>query len=277
MLAKDIHIVDLGADSFSRLLGLVNEFLEGLRPGEGTGPLLVIYRGLKLLKAIDLGRGRPVSVDFYGTSRLEMLSDESGYPKVIALEESAVARIVGHGQRKLNYDDDYFKQVGGFLQGIAREWGKTVFTYPPGPARLITPPHWMFEGAFRLLIPDDTVLLLLVTEKGDVWTSVVVGYRDGDFWLLTSLDTVSLDEGDVSGGSLGFAADLLGSKYGGTVRVMAIEREALRGIPRSRFPAGALLWALNTGDLRLIKVPWRWRILALLTALAATNRSRAPA
>ncbi|MBU4301181.1 MAG: hypothetical protein L6427_10585 [Actinomycetia bacterium] len=271
MLPKDILIVDLGADNWNRLLGLGKGLLEALPPGEGPGPLLVIYRGLKLLKAIDLGRGRAVNVEFYGTSRLDMLSRESGYPRVLALEENAVARVVGHAQRELEYGDDYFKQLGNFARGVAREWGRTIFTYPPR-GRPLVPSHRAFEGVFRLLVPDDTVLLFVVTEKGKAWTSAVLGYSGGDLWLLTSLDTIALEEGDLSEGALGAAADLLRSKYGGTVRVVAVEREALRRVSRSRFPAGTLLWALNTGDLRISRVPWRWKVLAFAAALARARR-----
>ncbi len=275
MLDKDILVVDLGADNWNRLLGLAGGFLKALEPEDGPGPLLVIYRGLKLLRAIDLGRARPVSVEFYGTSRLDMLSRESGYPRVLALEENAVARVVGHAQRELEYQDDYLKQLGGFARGIAREWGRTIFTYPPrGRPRL--PPHRALEWALRVLVPDDTVFLFAITEKWKAWTSTVLGFSGGDFWLLTSLDTVALEEGDLSNGALEAAARLLQSKYGGTVRVVAIQREALLRVSRSRFPAGAILWALNTGDLRLLRIPLRWKVLALLAALAATKRGKRP-
>jgi len=271
MLDKDILVVDLGADSWNRLLGLVGGLLKALQPDDGPGPLLVIYRGLKLLKAIDLGCARPVSVEFYGTSRLDTLSHESGYPRVLALEENSLARVVGHAQRELEYEDDYIKQLGGFARGVAREWGRTIFTYPPR-GRLRLPPHRALEWAFRLLVPNDTVFLFAITEKRKAWTSIVLGYSGGDLWLLTSLDTVSLEEGNLSNGSLEAAALLLQSKYGGTVRVAAIQREALLRVSRSRFPAGAILWALNTSDLRLSRIPLRWKVLALIAALAATRR-----
>lgn len=271
MLDKDILVVDLGADNWNRLLGLGEGLLKALEPDDGPGPLLVIYRGLKLLRAIDLGRARPVSVEFYGTSRLDMLSRESGYPRVLALEENALTRVVGHAQRELEYKDDYLKQLGGFARGVAREWGRTIFTYPPR-GRLRLPPHRALEWAFRLLVPDDTVFLFAITEKRKAWTSAVLGYSGGDLWLLTSLDTVALEEGDLSNGALEAAARLLQSKYGGTVRVVAIQREALLRVSRSRFPSGSLLWALNTGDLRLSRIPLRWKVLAFAAALAATGR-----
>lgn len=274
MLPKDVLVVDLGSDNWSRLINFPAS-LKGEPGGErGPGPLLVIFRGLKCLRAIDLSCGRPVEVDWRGTSRLDALAAQAGYDAVIALEENALARVIGHAQRELNFDDDYFKQMSAYLRGFAREWRTTIFTYPSGPMRIPILPHSAIDFMVRRYIPDDTLMLLAVTDNGKAWISAVVGYRDGDFWLLTSLDTLHMEEADLSNGQLEHAAEMLSSKYGGKVRGLAIEREALERITRSRFPLGAALWSINTRELRLVNFPLRWKAFWIAATLAATSARR---
>ena len=84
MLAHDIHVVDLGGDNWDRLMTTLTDLGNLLAP-EGKGKtLLVVYRGLACLKAIDLTEQREVSVPFRGTSRLDALAAETGYDLVPA-------------------------------------------------------------------------------------------------------------------------------------------------------------------------------------------------
>ena len=264
MLPEDIKVLDLGSDNWSRLASLAREVASRFVARPDTGPLLVIYRGLKTLKAVDLSTGTAVRVDFMGTSRLDALSRQTGFPLIVAIEENALARIFGHAQRELKHDDDLVNQCGAFLRGFAAEWRKTIFTHPRGPDRIVVPPYAVIDRATRLFIPDDSVVLLAVTERGRAWASLVVGYRGGEFWLLSSLDTLGREDADLADGALEDAAEGLRSMYGGTVRVVAIERGALFRALDSRFPVGALLWAMNTSELRMLNVPLRWKAAALI-------------
>lgn len=268
MLPGDIRVIDMGGESWTRLARLARQVASRVSSKPEKGPLLVIYRGLKLLKALDLSTGRSVPVEFSGTSRLDALSRETGFPRVIALEETALQRVFSRAQREIFYDDDLVQQWLAFLRGVAAEWRRTIFTYPPGPRRIAVPPYPVIDRVARLFIPDGSILLVAVTERGKAWASVVLGYRGGEFWLLSSLDTIGAEEGDLTGGALEAAARALGSLYEGRVRAIAVEREAVLRILDSRFPAGALLWAMNTFELRLLNVPLRWKAVGLAAALA---------
>jgi len=276
MIRKDITIIDLGADNWSRLMRLPKELAPPRDGDEKAMPraLLVIYRGLRVLRAIDIAERRTVEVEWLGVSRLEELSSRMGYPLVIALEETSLARVFEHAQRDLDFRDDMGYQWAGFLRGAAREWRRTIFTYPGGPSRIPVVPFGVVESVIRSLIPNNSLLLFAVTERGHVWTSAVLGYRDGDFWLLTSLDTLGMEEGDLGGGALEVAAESLSSKFGGKVRAVVVERSELERIGRSRFPLADLYWALNSGDMRRLNVPKRWKVLMFASALAATLKKR---
>lgn len=274
MIHKDMTIVDLGGDNWSRLMKLPGE-LAALRRAGDAAPgraLLIVYRGLKVLKAMDALASTEVQVDWHGTSRLDLVARQTGYPFVVALEESALSRVFGHAQRELDFRADFLEQSGAFLRGAAREWRRTIFTYPAGPARVPLVPYRAVESFTRMLIPDNTVLLFAVTERGQVWASAVVGWRDGDFWLLSSLDTVGMEEGDLRDGGLEAACEKLSRRFGGRVRAVVTERSELERLARSRLPAVDILWALNTGDIRMIDVPRRWKALLSAASLAATRR-----
>lgn len=274
MIHKDMTIVDLGGDNWSRLMKLPGE-LSALRRAGDAAPgraLLIVYRGLKVLKAMDALASTEVQVDWHGTSRLDLVARQTGYPFVVALEESALSRVFGHAQRELDFRADFLEQSGAFLRGAAREWRRTIFTYPAGPARVPLVPYRAVASFTRMLIPDNTVLLFAVTERGQVWASAVVSWRDGDFWLLSSLDTVGMEEGDLRDGGLEAACEKLSRRFGGRVRAVVTERSELERLARSRLPAVDILWALNTGDIRMIDVPRRWKALLSAASLAATRR-----
>lgn len=263
MLSENILVEGLGEKNWFRVLSLLWE--QASVSDNGAGCLFVVYRGLRLLKAIDLATGGTVHVRFTGISSLDRLSEESGYPLVVAVEESALARICGHAQRSLAFDMDYFEQLSLFLDGFKEEWRRTVFTYPAGPSRIPLPPHRVFNAVLRLLLPDSSILLLIATEDHRVWASAALGYRDGDFWLLTSLESVGIELGcDVEGVILREAGERLSEKYGGRAMTCCAELDTLKGVRSSGFPAGALLWARNTSDILLQGFPVRISMAVLL-------------
>lgn len=273
MLARDIEAVDLGTENRRRLITLGRLTCARFIPIPDKGPLLVTYRGMRPLEAVDLSSGEAVRVEFMGTSRLDVLSGSAGYSRIIALEENAHARVVGHAQRELEHDTDLVKQLLALARGFASEWRRSIFTYPPGKKRIRIPSYAAVDGAVRLMVPDDSVILLAVTERGRAWASLVLGYRHGEFWLVSSLETLGREDPDLADGGLESAAGGLRAKYAGKVRAIAIEKESLERVLESRFPAGALLWALNTSELRLLDVPWRWKAAALAGALLAGNKN----
>jgi hypothetical protein len=272
MLAKDITVIDLGGDNWSRLLNLPRE-LARVRSGEAPSRrvLLVVFEGLRVLKAIDLLHGTEVEVEWMGSWRLDRVAKRTGYDVVVALENSALARVCGHAQRGMDFRADMLEQWGGYLKGVAQEWRRTIFTWPPGPSRIPVPSAGMVQAAVSALVPDNTIGLLAITERGRAWASVVLGYSGGDFWLLSSLDTVDMEEADLREGRLELACDMLASRFGGRVRALAIERDLLFKIASTRVPAAEVLWGLNSGEIKTIDYPRRWKALLVAASLLGTR------
>ncbi len=275
MISKDLVVTDPGPDNWSRLYRFAVELALSVSPGTRAatpGTLLVVYRGLRVLKAIDLSARRVIEVEWPGTSRLGLLARGTGYERVLALEETALARVFEHAQREMKFSDDLLEQLACFARGVALEWRRTIFTYPPGPAGIPVIPTTAIRGAVRSVIGDDTLLLLALTDKGRLWASVVLGYRDGEFRLVSSLDAVGLDGWNIREGGVHAAVELLETKYGGKVRAVFMERGELARITASRFPPGEALLALNGGDLSFVRAPLRWKALLFSAALLMWNR-----
>ncbi|MBU1670401.1 MAG: hypothetical protein KKF41_04870 [Actinobacteria bacterium] len=271
MLDADVKIVDLGGENVSRLFGI----LTGAVPHGPTGTLVVIHRGYRVLRAIDLDRREPVEIEFGGTAGLDLLATRYGYRHVIALEESAATRIFGHAQRAMHYRDDYLKQWYGFARGLALEWRRTVYTYPWCPRRFPLPPYGLITAALRLLMPRDTICLLAVTEHDRAWASLAFGWRNGDVWLLTSLDAIDMEEGDLGGSGFHKAARDIQGLFGSKVRAAAIEHVALERALASQHPTATLVRSHATGELRLHRFPLRWMAfwLTLFAARARITKS----
>lgn len=278
MLSEDVQIIDLGSENWNRLLRLFGELALTITAPGDRGPLLLFYRGAALLRAVDLATLQTVEVDFRGPSRLDVLAVDSGYPEVFALEENAVRRVIGHAQRRIDHRDDYFLQWRLFLEGVRREWGETILTHPKRAKPFRLPPHRVIDSGLRLFMGRETLVLLLVTDRGGIWTSVILGYREGDFWLVSSLETVEMERAPASEETLKEAAERLRSKYGCPVRVIEIDRETLFRITKSSFPFGAFLLAGNSLLIKTYQVPLRWKAAAWAAMLAATikrcNRNR---
>jgi hypothetical protein len=81
-----------------------------------------------------------------------------------------------------------------------------------------------------------------------------------------------MEEGDLRDGGIEDASARLESKFKGKVRAIVVERSELARMACSRFPLGDLLWALNSGDMRL-RVPRRWKVLILGGGLLASLRA----
>jgi hypothetical protein len=96
-----------------------------------------------------------------------------------------------------------------------------------------------------------------------VWASIVLGYRDSDFWLLTSLDTVNMEGADLRDGNLPLAADRLAELYGGTVRAIVIEKSLLMKASASRYPALEVLWGINSGQVLSLNLSRRFKAALL--------------
>lgn len=99
LLPTDIKIVDLGEESRARLLDLLWRLASGPAAAWSRNTLIVVYRGLTLISAMDLSAMVTVDVDWRGTSRLGMLARDSGFDRVLAVEETALALIFDHARR----------------------------------------------------------------------------------------------------------------------------------------------------------------------------------
>lgn len=247
-----------------RLYSLLTDLAASRPCGARKRTLLVIYRGLKLVEAHDLSANRPVQVEWKGTRRLDLLARRHGFDRVLALDESAPSRILSGTAGDAPAGDGYIGRAGALCRGLSREWRRTVFTYPAGPRRLPAVSDKTLRRAAGLLVPDGSALMFVITSEGRRWASLVLANMDGELRPPTSLEAMGVPEIGPGDGAIDEAADMLGERLGSAVFAVSIERDSLTRIASSRFHVASSLWAINTGSLRLARVPWRLKLLALL-------------
>lgn len=274
MLPADDLVVNLSPEDRRRLRDIALELAPGWIRGECRGPLLVVYRGLALVNACDLGTGGSVPISWRGTSRLDRLAAESGYDRILALDESAPERVYGLALQEQGFESDYARRILGLMRGVSHEWRRTIFTCPKGPRRLRVISYGVLSRALGMLLGGDGVLLLALSERERSCASLVVGHSGGAIRLLTSLESAGLRDERLDESNLPPLLEKLEEKYRGRPSAVVIDRQAFDRIAASPFPAGSILWSYNTGAIRLEGVPLRSKAVCLAAALALTPLAR---
>lgn len=146
-------------------------------------------------------------------------------------------------------------------------------TRPRGPRRIPAISDAAIRRAVRLLIPDESLLLLVVACGSCAWASIVLGFQGSELKLVTSLDKEGVGDAGLHDGSLAEVTGALGEKFDALTRAIVIERDTLVRIVASRYPTASVLWAFNTGKLSLVNVPWRLELLAIAAISLAGQRA----
>lgn len=267
------HQEDLDTENWDRVFALFSDLAAARSRDARKRTLLITYRGLRLLDAYDLTAKRPVRMEWMGTTRLNLLATRYGFDRILAMEETALTRIYNRAAAEAGPGNDPLKWAGSLYRGLTSEWRRTVFTYPAGPRRMRTVSDAAVRRAVRLFVPDESLLLLAVARGSRAWASIVLGFKDSELKLVTSLDNEGMGDAGLHDGSLAEAARALGEKFDVETSAIAVEHEALERIFASRYPSLSLLWAFNTGNLRLVNVPWRLELLTIATIGLARQRA----
>lgn len=274
MISEDIEVIDLGKLNWSRVVRFPGEMAgsRGRQDARWRG-LLVIYRGASLVLAIDLSTSEPVQVDWQGPDGLEALAESSGYRSILAFEQAVLHKAFGKARTAIDYTEELLKEWDSLLEILARGWGVSVFTYPAGPEEFPLGKKESLHGKLDMLVPDNSLVLIAAIEHGKVWASVIIGYRARQVWLLTSLETIGLQDADLKEHDLDEMAGLLEEKFDGTFRAITFDRAHMEKIMASRFPAMEMTMGMSNGTIRMHNAPKRWKAM-LITSGAVTSMTK---
>ncbi len=265
MIPPDIKIVDLGALNYPRLFTLLTGKISTEKTKDATeGPLLLVYSGLKLLYCLDLDTFEMKKVNYAGISRLEDIAKETGYPRIIAISDTALMRIFDSAGRAMKHDDDFLRQLAVFLDAISKEIGKTIHLYPRKRKSSLFFISFFLKRILPVLIPKEAILLLIINEGKHIWASIAFGFKKKKLSLITTLDSIVPLENDPLTDAIDQIMLAFSTRYNIAPRYVVIERLAAEKLISRRFNPAEMLLLFNRGELKIEGFPKRWQIYCLL-------------
>lgn len=183
MISRDIAVVDCHPEHWIHLVRGPGSDPAAVGP---QGSLLIVHRGERIVQAAARGRPLPALIgETVGDLRARRRA--LGVRRVVCLEQGFLRRAMGRADAGLRYDMDYVQQLLLIVAAARRERGTGIRLDPPSPPGPV-PPFGLVQGAFDLIWPDDTSIVLYVIDEaeGEVWTSLILRKRAGNLDLLTS-------------------------------------------------------------------------------------------
>ena len=190
MIAKDIQVVDI--DPF-QWVNLFTVFAKEKTDGKKKRlPTLTIYHDNgKVLKALHSEKGvlRNFSVNSF--EPLQSILAEHNLGSIQLIEASALENIFSRFQRNLNMTDDLVKQGLTIYDVVRSEIGKGIKIYPA--PRLPGISYKFIQRIFNFILKDETSFVFYVFDNNKVYTSLIIGKKDGDIFLFTTQDTLTAE------------------------------------------------------------------------------------
>lgn len=198
MLSTDVLVQDIDADGWANLFSLadrrtikriLNETVKIRAPRKR---LFIMYQGENVLKAWHSEKGSLLD-DFVwsGPSDIESIANRYDVDRITVVERSAIPRIYENFQKRMNFKDTYVKQIFTIIEAVRAEIGKGLMFYPEPKI-----PHLSYEAVnqiYKIFVPDNATVVFYLFEGERVWTSLIIGIKNGLVDLLTSHDALVAD------------------------------------------------------------------------------------
>lgn len=186
MLAHDIHVVDVDASHWRRLLSLLAHPLPtaGARPRRL--PVILFLEGDRVLKALRIGEGAIALPSWEGPESLAELREELGASWIAAVEQDALAELIHELESGWRFGEDYVFDILRFLQSARARFGQGIYLHPRPLAGLRLPSYDVWRRLLDFALPDGSCAAFYLFHNGSIWTSLIVGKERGMIDLLTT-------------------------------------------------------------------------------------------
>ncbi|MFH1131528.1 MAG: hypothetical protein V1754_09340 [Pseudomonadota bacterium] len=218
MISKDLRIQDIDAEHFTNLFRLMNpptddlwlsktgsplgilERLVGVNRGQREGdkipigmPAVALVQKRKVVRVFRLGGGTmpPGSLRSLEPSDLRTFRKEHGIPFLVAVDIEALPQIWADMQREVKLEDDLMSQYLCMLRIFQKAMGHSVWMEPRLLNVLPWPSYELLQMTFNHVLPDGKTFVFYLVNDRRIWTSLIVGKRAGDIWLITTHKAIS--------------------------------------------------------------------------------------
>lgn len=267
MLAKNVEIIDIEPGQHERLFSL---FTPGRAAGKKHG-LVLFYSDNRLFHAVHTKYGPVMDVlKFRGPAHLRELAEERKVDFIVCMERNVLRRIAADAQSAVLFDDPLSAQGLAVYDALKRELGGGLHIYPDPLARLPRIPPSAARIGRKLFLGNTLVIAAVFDEAGDVWTSMIIEFRNAEISLITTTDFLEPMD-DLKGLSVEEAArklvHRLEQKRGRPAVGLFCDREAFAHIVNHPKPVTALLHLAKLGWIRIHPFPARLRMLVRFASL----------
>ncbi|MBI4615905.1 MAG: hypothetical protein HY720_19970 [Planctomycetes bacterium] len=259
MISADIEVVDVDERHWRRLVELNRN---GAARVARKSILLLVTDASRVVKAIHSRRGAIPDYPPAVPSDLAALASREGADSVWVIERGALPELFRRADARWDPEKGYVETLLAFAKGFVELHDTRIRRHPPLSIPAIDPER--FGPAASWAIPDDRTFLFYVFDgPAQVWTSLVLRKRAGEFDLLTTHETLAR-EGFVLTDWRNDVPRILSGierKWGEPFAGLFLDRETLARVQEARKPGHELLAAIREGKALLSPYPMRLRML----------------
>jgi len=187
VLSRDVKIVDIDPHQYENLVSVIRQRGSG---GILEAPaLIVFFRDNKAVHAVHTTRGPLEDVKYSGPSGMERMMSEHGVERVACIEVGSIRRLWSNAQAHMRHDMTMWEQILAVRTAARKEFDSGIHIYPD-PLGAVPPLPGFVVKLIRLLVPARILLSVAAFEGDRVWTSLILGIRNGEISLITTTDSL---------------------------------------------------------------------------------------
>jgi hypothetical protein len=173
--------------------------LAGIEGPKGT-LIVVVDADNRVLRATHSLTGRVTGIPDAPSSSVRALATAYAASRVVWLRRGAMEEVMERLSMRLRPGDDYGRQWL-VLAHVMRELGQAdqLRVWPNAFANAPIPSPAMVERALDVVLPNNTVALAVLWERGEPWTSIAIRRRQGKLDWVAGPDLISSWTGQLGG------------------------------------------------------------------------------
>lgn len=183
MLAEDVSIVDI--DVYQ-----LKNFLSIFKFKKGKPVILILYENERILKIIHTEKGVIRGEEkFKGRETLKKIFTRE-IQNVIAVERGFLKKFPSIFSEKVNYDEDFLKQIFRGWEILKEEFGKRVYIYPETLYKLKFLNYSLVSKFLKIFIPENSVFIFILFKDREIFSSLIIGIKNRMVSLITTTENL---------------------------------------------------------------------------------------
>jgi hypothetical protein len=192
MLAENPKIIDLDVE-------LIRNFLSLFKIKKGKPSILILYENEKILKVIHTEKGvLNIEEKFEGEKTLKKFYTPE-LQNVLSIDRKFLKESTSLFAKKVNYEEDFLKQIFAGWEIIKNEFSRRIFIYPKTVYKFKFINYSIVKKILNLLFPKDGVFIFILFKENEIFTSLILGIKNREIDLITTTENLEEKIKDIEG------------------------------------------------------------------------------